>query len=153
MRALRQSLMVGETIGSLRNLIDLGTEITDLIQEYHSLRHSGEVQSVRGPSAERMEKLIAIAGGSDTYLSSTQLQYPAPSPAVVHQEEMLSPLTSREVEILTHIADGLSNRAISEELLIGEGTVKWHTKNIFSKLGVNSRTQATAKAHLHKLIN
>ena len=68
-------------------------------------------------------------------------------------EELLSPLTSREVEILAHIADGLSNRAISEELLIGEGTVKWHTKNIFSKLGVNSRTQATAKAHLHKLIN
>jgi len=58
-----------------------------------------------------------------------------------------------EVEILPHIAEGLSNRAISEELLIGEGTVKWHTKNIFSKLGVNSRTQATAKAHLHKLIS
>jgi LuxR family maltose regulon positive regulatory protein len=153
MRTLRQSLMVGETIGSLRNLVDLGEEIADLIQEYHSLRHSGGMQSDRGPSAEYMEKLIAVARGAGTYVSTTQLQHPAPSPSLAHQEEMLSPLTTREVEILAHIADGLSNRAISEELLIGEGTVKWHTKNIFSKLGVNSRTQATAKAHLHKLIN
>lgn len=153
MRTLRQSLMVGETVGSLRNLVDLGKEIADLIQEYHSLRHSGEVQSERGPSAAYMEKLIGVARGSDIYLSTTQLQHPAPGPSLPQQEEMLSPLTSREVEILAHIADGLSNRAISEELLIGEGTVKWHTKNIFSKLGVNSRTQATAKAHLHRLIN
>ena len=152
MRTLRQSLMVGETVSSLRSLVDLGKEITDLILEYHSLRHSGDVQSERGPSAEYMEKLIAVARGSDTYLSTTQLQHPASGPSLPQQEELLSPLTSREVEILAHIADGLSNRAISEELLIGEGTVKWHTKNIFSKLGVNSRTQATAKAHLYKLI-
>jgi len=153
MRTLRQSLMVGETVGSLRNLVDLGKEITDLIQEYHSLRHSGGVQSERGPSAGYMEKLIAVAKGADTYLSSVQLQHPAPGPSLPQQKDLLSPLTSREVEILAHIAEGLSNRAISEELLIGEGTVKWHTKNIFSKLGVNSRTQATAKAHLHHLIN
>ncbi len=153
MRTLRQSLMIGETVSNLRNLVDLGKETTDLIQEYHSLRNSGEVQSDRGPSVEYMKKLIAVAKGSDTYLSTTQLQHLAPGPAVPKQEELLSPLTSREVEILTHIADGLSNRAISEELLIGEGTVKWHTKNIFSKLGVNSRTQATAKAYSTRLIS
>jgi len=152
MRSLRQALMVGETVSSLRSLVDLGKEITDIIQEYHSLRQGGGAHSERGPGAEYMEKLIAVAKGSDTYLSSMQLQHPAPGPSLPQQEELLSPLTSREVEILAHIAEGLSNRAISEELLIGEGTVKWHTKNIFSKLGVNSRTQATAKAHLHRLI-
>ena len=48
MRTLRQALMVGETVGSLRSLIDLGTEIAELIQEYQSLRHSGGIQSDRG---------------------------------------------------------------------------------------------------------
>jgi LuxR family maltose regulon positive regulatory protein len=41
---------------------------------------------------------------------------------------------------------GLSNRDIAEELFLTVGTVKWHTNNIYTKLGVNSRTQALAQA-------
>jgi non-specific serine/threonine protein kinase len=56
------------------------------------------------------------------------------------------PLTDRELEILRLIADGLSNREIAQELVIGYETVKWHTKQIYSKLGVHNRTQAVAQA-------
>jgi LuxR family maltose regulon positive regulatory protein len=47
---------------------------------------------------------------------------------------------------------GLSNHAIARELIITVGTVKRHVNSIYSKLGVQSRTQAVARAHtLHLL--
>jgi predicted ATPase/DNA-binding CsgD family transcriptional regulator len=55
-------------------------------------------------------------------------------------------LTGREQEILTLIQDGLSNYAIAEELVLSYHTVTWYVKQIFSKLGVNRRTQAVAVA-------
>lgn len=51
-------------------------------------------------------------------------------------------LTSRETEILSLVAKGLSNKEISEQLYVSELTVKTHLKNIFKKLNVSSRTQA-----------
>lgn len=55
-------------------------------------------------------------------------------------------LTDREQEVLCLIAEGKSNQEIAVELQILEGTVKFHVNNIFSKLGVNDRTQATLVA-------
>jgi predicted ATPase/DNA-binding CsgD family transcriptional regulator len=55
-------------------------------------------------------------------------------------------LTEREHEILRLIAEGLSNREIAEQLIFSVGTVKWYVNQIYSKLGVGSRTQAIARA-------
>jgi LuxR family transcriptional regulator, maltose regulon positive regulatory protein len=55
-------------------------------------------------------------------------------------------LSERELEVLRFIAAGLSNKKIMEELFISMSTVKTHLRNIYSKLDVNSRTQATVKA-------
>ena len=51
-------------------------------------------------------------------------------------------LTPREVEVLTLLADGLSNRAIARQLHLSEHTIKYHTSAIFAKLNVSSRTEA-----------
>ncbi len=40
----------------------------------------------------------------------------------------------------------MSNREVAEQLVVTVGTVKWHLNNIYSKLGVRSRTQAIARA-------
>ena len=56
------------------------------------------------------------------------------------------PLTAREQQVLQLIAAGLTNHEIAEKLVLSAETVKKHTGNIFGKLGVNSRTQAVAKA-------
>ena len=55
-------------------------------------------------------------------------------------------LSQRELEVLQHAAEGLSNKQIAERLVISEKTVKNHVANIFSKLHVNDRTQAVLYA-------
>lgn len=60
-------------------------------------------------------------------------------------------LTPREVEVLRLVAAGKSNREISTVLVISEHTVARHLQNIFTKLGVSSRTAASAFAFAHDL--
>jgi DNA-binding CsgD family transcriptional regulator len=60
-------------------------------------------------------------------------------------------LTTREVEVLAAVARGATNRAIAGELTISERTVERHLSNIFTKLGVASRTEAAAYAFAHHL--
>jgi DNA-binding NarL/FixJ family response regulator len=55
-------------------------------------------------------------------------------------------LTRREVEVLRQVAAGLPNREIADQLFISEKTVARHLTNIFTKLDVESRTQAAAWA-------
>ena len=81
------------------------------------------------PDVERLQKLI----------NSSALGYP-------------KGLTAREVQVLNLVARGQTNREISSTLMISEHTVARHLQNIFSKLGVSSRTAATAFALEHSLI-
>ncbi len=61
-------------------------------------------------------------------------------------------LTPRELEVLRLVASGATNRAVGEELFISERTVERHVSHIFRKLGVSSRTEATAFAYEHGLV-
>lgn len=63
------------------------------------------------------------------------------------------PLTERELSVLKMIVDGNSNFEISQELYITVGTVKTHVRNIFNKLNVDDRTQATVLALRSGLVN
>jgi ATP/maltotriose-dependent transcriptional regulator MalT len=56
------------------------------------------------------------------------------------------PLTSRELEILRLIADGLTNAEIADQLFLTKGTVKWYVHQLLSKLYAATRTQAVARA-------
>ncbi len=66
----------------------------------------------------------------------------------IHTDDnQVEQLSERELEILRFIAAGLSNKKITEELFISMSTVKTHLRNIYSKLGVHSRTEALATAN------
>jgi DNA-binding NarL/FixJ family response regulator len=67
--------------------------------------------------------------------------------ATVAQESTFSELTSRELDILHHVARGLSNREIATTLFLSEATVKTHVTRILSKLGLRGRVQAVVLAY------
>ena len=68
------------------------------------------------------------------------------------ERQAAGPLSDREVQVLRLLATGKTNRDIAEELFISEKTVARHISNIFDKIGVSSRTGATAWAYQRHLI-
>jgi DNA-binding NarL/FixJ family response regulator len=62
------------------------------------------------------------------------------------------PLTDRELEILRLVAEGFTNGRIARELWLTEQTVKFHLSNIYRKLGVANRTEASHKGYELDLI-
>lgn len=78
-----------------------------------------------------------------------------PAPTTFERDEgQLAALgiTPRELEILEHIAAGLSTREIAERLFVSENTVKTHSSRLFDKLGARRRTQAVQLAKERRLI-
>jgi ATP/maltotriose-dependent transcriptional regulator MalT len=65
---------------------------------------------------------------------------------------LVEPLSERELEVLTLIVEGRSNREIADQLFLSVATVKWYLTHIYSKLGVESRTQAIARARQLNLL-
>jgi DNA-binding NarL/FixJ family response regulator len=68
-------------------------------------------------------------------------------------EDLMEPLTERELEVLRLLSTGLANRGIASILFIAESTVKTHVEHIIGKLGVSDRVQAAVWAARHGLIS
>ena len=119
--ALERALALAQPEAYVRLFLDEGEAMTRLLCQVQS-RRVGKSYAA---------KLISTLGG---ILDMTQ-----PS-----MELLIEPLTRRELEVLKLIAAGHSNQDISEQLVISIATVKRHISNIYTKLGVKSRTQAIA---------
>jgi DNA-binding NarL/FixJ family response regulator len=137
----------------------------------HALRPAWKAwQELEAPyEAARVRALIGVAcrelGDEDTAameLDSARraLQQLGAQPELARVEKLIRTaaregqggLTVREVEVLRLIAEGRTNRAIAEKLVISEKTVARHVSNIFTKLGLSSRSAATAYAYEHDLV-
>jgi DNA-binding NarL/FixJ family response regulator len=77
----------------------------------------------------------------------------APDAAVADDDDVIDePLTSREVQVLELLAEGLPNKAIAIRLGISDQTVKFHVSSISGKLGAKNRTDAVRRAARRGLI-
>jgi DNA-binding NarL/FixJ family response regulator len=81
-----------------------------------------------------------------------RLQVPRPATLPPEQNPQPGGLTSREVEVLAHVALGATNKDTALALAVSEATVRRHLANIYLKLGVGSRTAAAAWAHQQGLV-
>ncbi|MFL5702437.1 MAG: response regulator transcription factor, partial [Ktedonobacteraceae bacterium] len=84
-------------------------------------------------------KLLAILKADTQKRENTSALPPPAGP-------LIEPLSARELEVLHLMAVGLSNQEMCERLFLALSTVKGHNRTIFSKLGVQRRTEAVARA-------
>jgi len=97
---------------------------------------------------ERGLRVFGVVGRDVDVKQRGEVRLPA---IVVDGEAGDGRLSVRELEILALVASGKSNRAIAADLVLSEKTVARHVSNILTKLGVASRSQATAYAFKHSL--
>lgn len=126
---LDRALALAEPRGFYRIFVDEGQAMAHLL--YKTLN--------RGIAPEYVNQLLRAFPGDE----SEQVE---PSSSQVSELGYIEPLSEREIEVLNLIAEGLTNPEIATRLVLSLYTVKTHTRNIYSKLGVNNRTQAVSKA-------
>jgi predicted ATPase/DNA-binding CsgD family transcriptional regulator len=121
------------------------------------------VAMVRSQLGEAAFTAAWAQGNSMSPEQALAAQWTAQIPLSVPAEPLSSPpakaspaspagLTTREVEVLRLLAQGLTSTQIAEQLVIGVTTVNFHVRSIYSKLGVTSRAAATRYAIEHHLV-
>lgn len=103
-------------------------------------------------SAE-LKKAINVIINGESYIQPKLI--PALNTRLVARDvdnDKLASLTSRELEVLIKVANGMFNKEIATSLNISERTVKNHISNIFKKIGVSDRTQAAVFAIKNDII-
>lgn len=98
--------------------------------------------------AETTADAHALGTDADAYLLSAS----AGASRSIGDNEFHEPLTPRELEVLTLLAEGLSNKGIAERLAISDQTVKFHVAAIYGKLGAANRADAVRRAARRGLI-
>ena len=129
MTPLEQALTLAEPGGFIRAFVDEGPPMARLLHE----------AATRGIAPDYTRRLL-------TAFPSTKPMQADPSETQNPQSELVEPLSERELEVLQLIAEGLANRELASRLFLSLNTVKAHTRNIYGKLNVHSRTQAIARA-------
>jgi DNA-binding NarL/FixJ family response regulator len=96
-----------------------------------------------------LRSAVRQAFSHSIYLSGAR---PAVPVAETQETELMPDLTRREFEILQLVAEGHSNSQLARMLWVTEQTVKFHLSNIYRKLDVSNRTEASRWAQLHGLL-
>lgn len=109
---------------------------------------------LKGVTAETLVEAIRTVAAGQAWLYAPLAQSRPPTGSAWRDDAFEAPdaLTPREREVLKLMTSGISNREIAAALRLGEGTVRNHVSNIFSKLGVTDRTRAVLHAIEKQLV-
>ena len=131
--ALGRALRIGGAIGMINSFVDEGQPVRKLLQRIQPA--SGEASFAERAYASRLLAAFDELDNSPS-ASARMLSIVTPSSDI---------LSARELQIVDYVACGLSNKEIGRAMKLAPETVKWHMKNIFEKLDVNSRIEAVQR--------
>lgn len=122
---LAQAISLAEPEGFIRIFMDGGPVIYDLLREMVST----------GQGSPYIHQLIAAFGST-------------PAPAQIDQTQfgLIEPFSERERQVLSLLRTHLSQQEMADELCVSVNTIRFHTKNIYRKLGAHDRSEAVEKA-------
>jgi LuxR family maltose regulon positive regulatory protein len=137
-RSLQKALQLAAPGPFVRTFLEEGEEVVQLLQESYQNLAAGAApgQASSGGQREFIRKLLDASG---TELGAAQMMAGS-------RFQPLEALTDREKGILQLLVNGASNKVLAKKMFVSENTVKFHLKNIYSKLGVGSRLQAISAA-------
>lgn len=148
----RALLATGEVVGAARSLAAAREKWQELGARY-------EVAQARLLLAEALfgqghhDAARRERAAAESALSDLGVNVGGADPAARTSSSRPGGLTRREAEVLGLVARGMSNREVAAALVLSEKTVARHLANVFTKLGVSSRTAAAAFAHEHGLVS
>jgi LuxR family maltose regulon positive regulatory protein len=158
---LSRALKLAQPEEYIRIFTSEGAPMIRLLLRIREAIQNGEVDSAIAPAPEYLNDLLGTLGvavgmsrenepkvekttngnGGETIRIAPHLMVTLPTP-----------LSDREIEVLKLIAEGKTNAGIADSLYISVSTVKTHINNLYSKLGVETRTQALARAREYHLL-
>ncbi len=127
--AIENALTLAEPEDFVQIFVDEGSPMAHLL--YEALD--------RGMAPEYVSRLLAA-------FPVAEPEPAAPTDSQPQESDLIEPLSERELEVLQLVAEGLTNREVAARLFLSLNTVKGHTRNIYGKLSVHSRTQAIARS-------
>jgi LuxR family maltose regulon positive regulatory protein len=140
--ALQRALTLAEPEGYVRIFVDEGAPMAALLRAAHQ----------HGIALASVARLLAAFGKDGDGRMKDEATSAPLHPSASIPQPLLEPLSDRELEVLRLIADGHSNQAIADRLVVAVSTVKKHINNIYGKLDVQSRTQVLLRARELKLL-
>jgi DNA-binding NarL/FixJ family response regulator len=121
---------------------------------FAALQHGASGFLLKDAPAEQLIAAIRVVASGEALLAPSitrrlieRFQQAGTPPSPAKARAVLATLTEREAEVLTQLAQGLSNAEIAEALFVSETTVKTHVGRILSKLDVRDRVQAVVLAY------
>ncbi len=140
MESLSRALSLAEPEQPLRVFADEGHSIAALLEKVLDMQRKGQLPLPI--STEYTARLLTVMGKNA----------PSPTPKRRTEGHLADALSTRELEVLRLLADGLESNEIAERLYIAVDTARTHIKNIYSKLGVHSRWEAIKHAEEYRLL-
>jgi LuxR family maltose regulon positive regulatory protein len=131
--SLQSALALAEPGCYVRSFVDEGPKMSGLLLAWQRW-------------AQRDRRLQQYVARLVAAFSLALIDHRARRASELSANELIEPLSERELEVLHLLAQGRSNQEIGDELFIAVGTVKKHLSNIFGKLGIRNRTECVARA-------
>jgi two-component system response regulator DegU len=139
------------------------TSTPDDDQLFQAIKAQAAAYLSKDITAEELVNTVKRAAKGEHPINESFVSHPKVAEQVLHHfrelplgqgtESFVSPVTSREQEILNYMAKGYLNKQIALALEISEQTVKNHVTSILRKLNANARTQAVVEAIKHGLVS